>query len=91
MADDTKRDMTEDEFRGLCIEVMPHIRGIMKILKKRDVKELATLSVSADGYFNFCPHDTEWEMTCIAGSHSPRLKYERSVNFFQDDAEGNNG
>ncbi len=54
--------MDKERFRGLCLEILPLIAGIMKSVKRSGYEEMASLIMEGDDYFSFLAGDTGWGM-----------------------------
>lgn len=57
----------KEKFRGLCLEVLPLINGIVEAVKRNGYTSMTNLSIRGDDYFSFSIHDTGWEMGKING------------------------
>lgn len=62
------------EFKELAADMMPIIEDTLKVLNEHGVQDLASLFVSADGYFSFHHLGTEWDFTRTSPSSAPKLK-----------------
>lgn len=51
-----------DEFKAMCMEVLPAIKSIENELRKRNVPSGATVRVGNDGYMALDLHDSKWRM-----------------------------
>lgn len=58
----SKKKFNEAEFKEFCKEAIPHIEALQKLLENRDMKNLGSLTFSADGYVSFSVYDTGWEL-----------------------------
>lgn len=75
MNEEMKKSIEEkEEFKGLCLEVLPLANKLQEILKSRGITELASITLSADGYMTFSHHDTEWEMNRVDKESSTRIR-----------------
>lgn len=59
--------MNKERFRGLCLEILPLINGIMEAVKRNGYEAMASLTTEGDDYFSFCIHDTGWSMGRVNG------------------------
>lgn len=53
--------MEKEEFRKLAVDMKPVIKDMEDVLRKHEVKCIASLTICADGYFNFSTHNSSWE------------------------------
>lgn len=67
--------LNEEEFKELCKEAVPHIEALQNILKKREMKNLGSMTFAQDGYVSFSVYDTGWELSRIKGGEY-RMKHE---------------
>ena len=75
----TDKTMEEkDAFKGLCLEVLPHIQKIGEALERYGIAPecLASLTMSTDGYMVFSTHANRWEMIRFHGDQGAKIRYE---------------
>ena len=73
-----------DEFRKLCLDVLPLADKLREALEKNGVKDLVGLTLSADGYLAFHTHETEFEMNRTGNGKPARITYHFSEEIFLD-------
>lgn len=74
-------NMSREEFKGLCLEVIPVINKIKEYLEKLEINDLASLTMSADGYIDFCVHGNDWRLSRM-GDDAARME-NRCVEVFR--------
>lgn len=62
--------MNKENFKQLATDMKSLINDMTEILKKHGVEKLASIVVSADGYFVCTTHKCEWEM-CRLNEDAP--------------------
>ena len=67
-------NMSKEEFKGLCLEVIPVINKIKEYLENLGISEIASLTMSADGYIDFCVHGNDWRLSRISGDEAARME-----------------
>ena len=67
-----------NEFKGLCIEVLPAIGNIEKVLEKAGVNESANVRISQNGYLAFEIYGSEWRMARYEKEGPVKIIYEHS-------------
>lgn len=55
------KELTQVEFKELANDLKPVLKSMEAVLKKHNIECLTSISMSADGYFNFSLHDSDWE------------------------------
>ena len=70
-----KIEMTEKQFEELCKAVYPHLKAIQEALKGNGEEMSASISVGSDGYLNFHPYNSDWELSKFKDSQAT-MKYE---------------
>lgn len=65
----------KERFRGLCLEVLPLINGIMEAVKRNGYEAMASLTTEGDDYFFFSVHNTGWDMVKVDGG-PVKMRYE---------------
>lgn len=78
MADTEKALKEMEDFRKLSMEVLPLANKLQEILKGHGVQDLASLTLSTDGYMTFHIHETKWEMVRARNDKAVRIRYEFS-------------
>ena len=63
-----KIEMTEKQFEELCKAVYPHLKAIQEALKGNGEEMSASISVGSDGYLNFHPYNSDWEVQRFTGN-----------------------
>ena len=48
----------KEKFRGLCLEVLPLINGIVEAVKRNGYEAMVSLTIDGDNYFSFGIHGT---------------------------------
>lgn len=67
-----------NEFKDLCIEVLPAIGNIEKALEKAGVTESASVRIGKNGYLAFEAYDSEWRMARYEKEGPVKIIYEHS-------------
>lgn len=67
-------NMSKEEFKGLCLEVIPVINKIKEYLENLGISEIASLTMSADGYIDFYVHGNDWRLSRINGDEAARME-----------------
>lgn len=57
----------KEKFRGLCLEVLPLINGIVEAVKRNGYESMASLTTDGDDYFSFSVHGCDWKMGKVNG------------------------
>lgn len=73
---DKKVSITENDFRGLCKAVYPLLHQVTEELKKYDVPDMASVSLSKDGYINLSVYDTGWSLIRTSGEKYAKMRHE---------------
>lgn len=71
-------ESTGNEFKDICIEVLPAIGNIEKVLEKAGVIEGANVRISRNGYLTFEIYDSKWRMTRYEKGGPVKIIYEHS-------------
>ena len=80
-----KVEMTEKQFEKLCKAVYPHLKAIQEALKGNGEEMSASISVGSDGYLNFHPYNSDWELSKFKDSQAT-MKYEhRTILKMEED------
>lgn len=80
-----KLEMTEKQFEELCKAVYPHLKAIQEALKGNGEEMSASISVGSDGYLNFHPYNSDWELSKFKDSQAT-MKYEhRTILKMEED------
>ncbi len=54
--------MDKERFKGLCLEILPLIDGIMEAVKRNGYEGMSSLVMDNDGYFSFNLHENNCSM-----------------------------
>lgn len=73
---DKKVSMTEDDFRGLCKAVYPLLHKVTEELKKHNVPDMASVSLSKYGYINLSVYETGWSLMRTSGEKEARMRHD---------------
>lgn len=73
---DKKVFMKEDDFRGLCKAVYPLLHKVTEELEKYGVPDMATISLSKDGYINLSAHGTGWSLIRTKRESDARMRHD---------------
>lgn len=65
----------KEEFKGLCVAVLPQIKEIMRVMKEKGVEATSSISTGADGYINFHIYGSRWEMMRYGGEGAVTIRY----------------
>lgn len=57
----------KEKFRGLCLEVLPLIKGIAEAVKRNGYEEMTSLTTKGDDYFSFSIYGSDWKMDKVNG------------------------
>lgn len=71
-------ESARNEFKGLCIEVLPAIRNIEQTLAKAGVTEGASIRAGDSGYLALDVHDSKWRMARYTADGPVKMIYEHS-------------
>lgn len=71
-------ESARNEFKDLCIEVLPAIRNIEQALAKAGATEGASIRVGDSGYLTLDVHDSKWRMARYAADGPVKMIYEHS-------------
>lgn len=66
---------SKEEFKSLCVAVLPQIKAIMRTMKEKDVEASSSISLGADGYLNFHVYGSRWEMTKCGDDKAATIRY----------------
>lgn len=67
-------NMSKEEFKGLCLEIIPVINKVKEYLEKLEISDLASLTLSADGYIDFCVHGNDWRLSRMRDDDVARME-----------------
>lgn len=67
-----------NEFKDLCIEVLPAIGSVEQVLKKAGIKEGTSIRIGNDGYLSLDIYNSKWRMTRYEENGSVKITYEYS-------------
>lgn len=67
-------NMSKEEFKGLCLEVIPVINKIKGYLENLGISDLASLTMSADGYIDFCVYGNDWRLSRMRDDDAARME-----------------
>lgn len=67
-----------EKFKKLSLGVLPLANKLQEVLKENGVQDLASITLSTDGYMTFSTHETEWEMVRTRNDNAVRIRYEFS-------------
>lgn len=76
-----------DDFKELCMEVLPPILSIEKTLANRGVTTTASISIGEDGYMSFDVCKSKWRMVRYKKGGPIKMMYEHSEEIRVTDAE----
>lgn len=62
------------EFKKLAVDMIPVIKEMEKVLRKYGIENLASISMSVDGYFTFSHTGTEWDFTRVYKNDTPKMQ-----------------
>lgn len=68
-------ESSKEEFKGLCVEVLPQIKAIMRTMKEKGIEASSSISMGADGYLNFHVYGSQWEMTKCGDEKAATIRY----------------
>lgn len=68
------REIQIEEFKEICIEMIPLIEQMQEAMKSHSIDEIVSLAVAADGYMSFAVDGCHLYLT-----HSKKGNYE--INF----------
>ena len=66
---------SKEEFKGLCVAILPQIKAIMRTMKEKGVEASSSISLGADGYLNFHVYGSRWEMTKYGEDKAATIRY----------------
>lgn len=69
-------ESARNEFKDLCIEILPAIRSIEQILAKAGVNEWASIRVGDSGYLSLDVHSSKWRMVRYKKGEPVKIIYE---------------
>lgn len=70
----------KEKFRGLCLEVLPLINGIVEAVKRNGYESMASLTTDGDDYFSFSVHGCDWKMGKVNGGPvNMRYEFEEEI------------
>lgn len=73
-------NMDKERFKGLCLEILLLINGIMEAVKRNGYETMASLTMQGDDFFFFSVHDTSWSMAKVDnGPVIIRYEYEDEI------------
>lgn len=72
------KDLSEEQFRTLCENVLPHINAITAALNDINCSDLASFAVGSDGYFSFNIVQSEWSMSRLSKGKEPHMRRDYS-------------
>ncbi len=85
MADSTKEvsrlekmEAERSQFMATAKEVYPLLAKIRDALAKNGYTESARICVAVDGYMEFSPYETGWQMNTYSHDPAPKARYEYS-------------
>lgn len=68
----------KEEFKGLCVAILPRIKEIEREMKERGVEATSSISIGTDGYINFHIYGSRWEMLRYREEESVTIRYNYS-------------
>lgn len=66
---------SKEEFKGLCVAILPQIKAIMRTMKEKGIEASSGISIGADGYLNFHVYGSRWEMTKYGDDKAATIRY----------------
>lgn len=89
MASGKNFEKEKEDFRAMCLEVMPLAEKFGEIARKYGIEKSAHISVSKEGYLCFENYDNEWEMIRTAFGDPVRIRYSYSEEISIERGGGN--
>lgn len=66
---------SKEEFKRLCVAILPQIKAIMRIIKEKGINENTSISMGKDGFLNFYVYGSRWEMTRSCADDAFKIRY----------------
>lgn len=78
-------NLSENQFRMLCENILPHINAITAALNNINCTNLASFAIGSDGYFTFNIVQSEWSMSRSSGGKEPHMRrdYSEPITLFE--------
>lgn len=66
--------ISKEDFRGLCLAVIPLIETVRKYLEDHGIDNLASITMSSDGYVDFNVNGSDWRMSRIKKGEEAQMR-----------------
>lgn len=71
-----KKVITEEQFRGVCKQVLPHLKELIENLREIGFDGMTSITVAGDGYISLDAYDSGWSLLKLAGENEARIRKE---------------
>ena len=68
-----EQSISKEDFRGLCLAIIPMIEEVRKFMADHKIGELASLTMAADGYIDFSVHESDWRLSRLNGDKGAQM------------------
>ena len=66
----------KEAFKALAVAMKPIIEDMWAVLMEHEIEDLASLTLSTDGYARFNHHGSDWEMVRAVGDEQFMIRNE---------------
>ena len=68
-----KKVITEEQFRGVCKQALPHLKELIENLREIGFDGMTSITVAGDGYIALDAYDSGWSMLKLSGQNEARI------------------
>lgn len=70
------RKFTAEQFMGICVQALPHLKELERILRENEVTETTRIYIGADGYVNMDGGFDGWQLARYSNERGYVADYE---------------
>lgn len=73
---ENRKVITEEQFRGVCKQVLPHLKDLIENLRGIGFDGMTSITITGDGYIALDAYDSGWSMLKTSGEKEARIRKE---------------
>lgn len=73
---ENNKTITEEQFRGVCKQVLPHLKDLIENLREIGFDGMTSITVTGDGYIALDAYDSGWSMIKTSKEKDARIRKE---------------
>lgn len=73
---ENRKVITEEQFRGVCKQTLPHLKELIENLREIGFDGMTSITVTGEGYISLDAYDSGWSMLKTSKENDARIRKE---------------